>query len=250
MNAGGHCILVLSPSGCLGYDCFRCNHARAGLTIQKVVGEQLLLVTIDEPVAPIASRPWCKARWDVKVLLVLQRCTKVNLVALTEPDLHRIRDERRLVDVNASLTRPRSWRIGRHWRQRGRRWLWRWRWSWWWRILPKPTPTPLPPVPTNPPTTGPGQGGIHINKTPLISDAMKVWFGKGNQIYFGTSLQNQQHFNIPSGFTPRAGSDGRYWLINGNQQQLLTNNFLYGQSGPGMIASKTVVAKTAGGGQH
>src|SRR5260221_8441703 len=115
---------------------------------------------------------------------------------------------------------------------------------------PKPTPTPLPPVPTNPPTTGPGQGGIHINKTPLISDAMKVWFGKGNQIYFGTSLQNQQHFNIPSGFTPRAGSDGRYWLINGNQQQLLTNNFLYGQSGPGMIASKTVVAKTAGGGQH
>ncbi len=90
-----------------------------------------------------------------------------------------------------------------------------------------PTPT-LPSVPVPTPTTTPTKAPVmQVNNTPLISNAYQAWFGRGGQVYYGTSIKDQKHFNIPTGYTLRAGSNGRYWLIKGNIQQLLSNNFHY-----------------------
>lgn len=97
-------------------------------------------------------------------------------------------------------------------------------------VLPAPAPAPTPvapPVPAPSPNPTPMPGGIIVNKVPLIPDTYKVWFGRGNQIYYGTSLQDQKWYPLPAGYSLRAGSDGRYWLIKGNIQQLLTNHFYY-----------------------
>jgi hypothetical protein len=104
------------------------------------------------------------------------------------------------------------------------------------------------PATTDVPATGitPDHFPLSINRIPLVSNALKVWFGRGNVLYEGTDVKHQSVVKLPANTGVIAGSDGRYWLKESNgTQQLITNNFVRSAPSPTITKNKQTSAPTA-----